>query len=172
MAGNGLGAIEATPMQVTRAILALARGEYLSLRLVREVGGVEIAPAEKRRLGVGDDVLLRIRKALRGVVNEVGGTARSTLGPKALGLDICAKTGSADIASSGEDGSRIVRKHTWVAGWIPAENPLAVFCIFEHDTQATSSHGAVYLARQFLRQPEVLNWLSERGVDVSRAEQP
>ena len=43
---------------------------------------------------------------------------------------------------------------------------MLVFVIFVHDTQATSSHGAVYLARQFLCQPEVRAWLEERGVEV------
>lgn len=171
MGGNGLGVIEATPMQVTRAILGLACGELPSLRLAREVGGVEVAPGTSQPFAVGEDVLQRIRKALRGVVCEVGGTARSALGPEVLGLDICAKTGSADYTSpKGEGGLRVVRKHTWVAGWVPAENPVAVFCLFEHDTRATSSHGVVYLAQQFLRQPEVLNWLAGRGVDVSRVE--
>ena len=60
-----------------------------------------------------------------------------------------------------------MRKHAWVGGWAPAQEPELVFVIFEHDTSATSSHGAVFLARQVLRQPEVLAWLAERGVDVS-----
>ncbi len=167
MAGNGLGVVEATPMQVTRAILGLAAGEFLSLRLAKGVGETPLPPPERRHLAVGEDVLRRIRKALRGVVAESGGTARLALGPEALGLDICAKTGSADISTQGEGESRVVRKHTWVAGWVPAENPVAVFCIFEHDTRATSSHGATYLARQFLQQPEVLDWLAQKGVDVS-----
>ena len=78
------------------------------------------------------------------------------------------KTGSADIVSrSDAKGRNVVRKHTWVAGWVPAEDPAAVFVIFVHDTNATSSHGAAYLARQFLLQPEVLTWLADQEVDVS-----
>jgi len=169
MAGNGLGVIEATPMQVVRATLGLACGELPSLRLAMEVGDQLLPLGEGRRLGVGADALAAVRKALSGVVSEANGTARSALGPKALGLDIACKTGSADIRTSVEGEGRVVRKHTWVAGWVPAERPVAAFTIFEHDTRATSSHGAIYLARQFLQQPEVLSWLAEKGVDVSRA---
>jgi len=169
MAGNGLGVVEATPMQVARATLGLASGELPSLRLAMEVGDQLLPLGERRRLGVGADALAAVRKALAGVVGEASGTARSALGPRALGLDIACKTGSADIRTSREGEGRVVRKHTWVAGWVPAERPVAAFTIFEHDTRATSSHGAIYLARQFLQQPEVLAWLEQEGVDVSRA---
>ena len=48
-----------------------------------------------------------------------------------------------------------MRKHTWVAGWFPVEQPEYVFVLLVHDTSATSSHGAVQLASQFLKRPEV-----------------
>ena len=52
-----------------------------------------------------------------------------------------------------------MRKHTWIAGWFPAEAPRAVFVVYVHDTSETSSHSAVYVARQLLASPAVKRWL-------------
>jgi hypothetical protein len=48
-----------------------------------------------------------------------------------------------------------MRKHTWVAGWFPVEDPKAVLVVYLHDVSETASHTAVYVAAQFLRQPAV-----------------
>ncbi len=42
-----------------------------------------------------------------------------------------------------------------------------MFVVFVYETYATSSHGAVYVVRQLLRQPEVRAWLRSRGVEAS-----
>lgn len=73
---------------------------------------------------------------------------------------MAAKTGSADLTSTAVDGSRVL-KHTWVAGWFPAEDPVGILVVFVHRTTRTSSHGATWLARQFLKRPEVTAWLAE-----------
>ncbi len=173
MTGNGLGAVEATPMQLARAMLALATGTRRALRLVRAVGGRELPPAAASELELSERSLEFVREALERVASDAHGTAHTALAPDVLGIPLAVKTGSADLTSREDaDGRRKVQKHTWVGGWIPPEDPRCVFVVFEHDTSATSSHGAVYLARQFLRQPEVLRWLAQAGVDVSAAETP
>jgi cell division protein FtsI/penicillin-binding protein 2 len=44
-----------------------------------------------------------------------------------------------------------LRKHTWIAGWFPADNPRAIVVVYLHDVSETSSHTAVYVAAQFLQ---------------------
>jgi penicillin-binding protein 2 len=165
MAGNGLGVIEATPMQLARAMLALATGELKDLRLVQRIGDVDLPPGTSRRLPLEEESLRRVRAALKTVTQETGGTGYQALNPHVLGYSIAAKTGSADYTTrANADGK--VRKHTWVAGWAPADDPEIVFVIFVHDTIATSSHGAVYLARELLKSSEVLGYLADHGVDA------
>lgn len=168
MAANGLGRIEATPMQVARGILALATGEKRELRLVQRVGERELPHGPSEPLALGSRALEFVREAMRGVAADAHGTAHNALSPSQLGFAVAVKTGSADLENRKDREGKIhVRKHAWVAGWAPARAPELVFVIFEHDTSATSSHGAVFLAREFLRQPEVLLYLAQHGVDVS-----
>ena len=51
------------------------------------------------------------------------------------------------------------RKHAWISGWLsqddPHEDPRFVLTVLCHDTAATASHSAVYVAGQFLRSKEV-----------------
>jgi penicillin-binding protein 2 len=168
MAANGLGVVEATPMQLARGILALARGEKVELRLVQRIGGREAPRGAPAPLAFRPATLDFVRAAMRGVAEDLHGTGHQALGPAQLGFHVALKTGSADLENRPDrEGKPQVRKHAWVAGWAPAAAPELVFVVFEHDTTATSSHGAVYLARELLRQPEVLLYLAERGVDVS-----
>jgi cell division protein FtsI/penicillin-binding protein 2 len=169
MAGNGLAVVEATPMQLARATLALATGELRELRLVQRIGEREIPRAPPVPLGLSPASLRFVRRAMERVAAAPQGTAHGAMAPDVLGLDVALKTGSADLENRKDgQGHYVVTKHAWVAGWVPAHDPKLVVVVFEHRTQATSSHGAVYLARQVLWQPEVLAWLANEGVDVSR----
>jgi cell division protein FtsI/penicillin-binding protein 2 len=163
--------VEATPMQVARAFAGLATGRLPDLRLVGRIGGRELPASPTRPVPIDAAHLQRIRSAMIGVAEDPNGTAHKALGSQILGLELAVKTGSADLTGRrDEDGEYQVRKHTWVAGWLPRERPEAVFVLFVHDTATTSSHGAVHVARQFLEQPEVLAWLEARG--VQREESP
>jgi cell division protein FtsI/penicillin-binding protein 2 len=168
-AANGLTVIEATPMQLARGLLSLARGEKTELRLVQRVGESELPAGARTPLEFSPQALEFVRAAMRDVSEAAHGTAHNALSAAHLGFTVAVKTGSADLESrkEGETRSR-VRKHAWVGGWAPAETPELVFVIFEHDTSATSSHGAVFMAREILRQPEVLQYLAARGVDLAR----
>ncbi len=171
MAANGLGRIEATPMQLARATLALATGDRIALRIVQRVGERELPTGARERLPLSERALSFVRAAMIEVAADALGTAQAALAPDELGFPVAVKTGSADLTSrKDEEGKSIARKHAWVTGWVPAEDPVAVFTLFEHDTSATSSHGVIHLARQFLQQPEVLAWLADRGVDISGVE--
>jgi len=168
MVANGLGRVEATPMQVARGILSLSLGAKHELRLVRSVGGRECPEGASESLGISRRALDFVRRAMRAVAEEPHGTAYKALNPRQLGFHVAVKTGSADLENRKDrEGRPRARKHAWVAGWAPDPDPQLYFVVFEHDTLATSSHGAVFLARELLRQPEVLLWLADHGVDVS-----
>lgn len=173
-AGNGLGVIEATPLQVARATCALATGRLPELSLVRAIGG-EPVPRRFEPLAIDEAALARVRRALRTVVADPRGTAHGKgLSRAELGFSLAAKTGSADYlplrpeALAGvvdAPGAEVpaMRKHTWLAGWFPAEAPRAVLVVYLHDTVFTSSHTAVHVAAQFLARPELRAFLAEEG---------
>ena len=153
LAGNGLGVVEANPMQVARATCGLATGSLPDVRLVRSIGAREV-PQRSRRLSISTDTLGLIRDALISVTHDKGGTAaKAQLVEERLGFGVAAKTGSADLQGRTEDGR--VRKHTWFAGWFPAREPRYVCIVFCHDTLVTSSHSAVWIAQDFLERPEL-----------------
>jgi penicillin-binding protein 2 len=165
-ASNGLGIVEATPMQIARATAGLATGRLPEVRLVRELGGAPLAP-ETRRIELSAESLGRVRRALVTVSNEAGGTAHKSLSETELGFVMAAKTGSADVADEPRlfpDGRERVPKHAWVAGYFPADAPRAVLVVFVHRTYFTSSHNAAWIARQYLQRPAVRAWLAAEGV--------
>lgn len=164
---NGLARIEVTPMQLARAMLALGTGELAELRLVQSVGGREVPRGARRPLALGLSGLDFVRRAMADVAGAPLGSAHNALSFEDLGVRVAVKTGSADIESRKDQSDPRVLKHTWVAGWLPAEKPELVFVVFVHRTLATSSHGAVFVARQLLRQPEVRAWVEARGVELA-----
>lgn len=163
--GNGLVHVDVNVVQIARAYAGLATGMLPEMMLVRAVGDQEI-PRRVRALGISEEHLELIRGALDDVVHAPAGTAEGVgLGEESLEFRFAAKTGSADYhkgfvppRSSGnrrkeplgayEEG---MRKHTWVAGWFPSAAPEYVLVVYVHDTSATASHSAVYVARQFLK---------------------
>ncbi len=159
-AGNGLSVVEATPMQVARATAGLASGVLPSVRLVSRIGNRDLL-REGRPLRISKAALDIVRAAMFDVANGGEGSARHALSVAELGFPMAAKTGSADVDAKRIDGDRVL-KHTWVSGWFPAENPVGILVVFEHHTTRTSTHGAVWLARQFLLRPALKAWIAER----------
>lgn len=168
-AANGLGVIDATPVQVARATAALLTGRLPSVRLVGAIDGQPVEPTFEE-LDVSWENLERVHRAMEAVVTVQGGTAfRKGLDADSLGFQIAIKTGSADYLKfrRPEDDplypskTNRMRKHTWIAGWFPADDPKAVLVVYLHDVSETSSHTAVWVARQFLQTPEVAAFLSQ-----------
>jgi cell division protein FtsI/penicillin-binding protein 2 len=158
---NGLAVVEGTPMQVARATAALATGRLCEVRLVESVAGVPLEVVE-RPVDLSSGALEAVREAMIDVV--VRGTAAGRgLGVAHLGFHLAAKTGSADYAQMNDvmaaslNGTQRpgMRKHAWLAGWFPADDPVAVVVVYLHDVGFTSSHTAVHVASQFLRSDEV-----------------
>ncbi len=163
---NGLGRIEATPMQVARATAGLLTGSLPDIRIVHSIGG-ENVPLAARDLGLSTASREFVRRAMESVVEDPGGTAyEKGLDKGSLGFRVAAKTGSGDYAAFRASPDQTiddrldmeagkVRKHTWFAGWFPAEKPAAILVVYLHDVSETASHTAVYVAAQFLSDPAV-----------------
>ena len=166
MGGNGLGVLGTTPVQIARAFAAIGTGFLPSVRVVSRVGEVELPRREPERVDLDEGARRRVLAALLAVTNDRAGTAFAALSEDQLGFAVAAKTGSADITSRSDDPENKVRKHTWVAGFVPPEDPVAVFVIFVHDTSTTSSHGAVYVAESFLQTPQVRSYLQGEHVPL------
>ena len=174
--GNGLSHVMATPMQMARAYAGLATGELPQVRVVSHIGGEAVAPAAQT-LPISEFNLKIIRDAMAEVVTQSGGSAFGKgLSPEDIGYQFVCKTGSADYITTGQKPDykhwnpdttpeptwiKGVRKHTWVVGWLPAEDPQVVCVVYVHDTATTSSHGAVYVMAQFLQEPAVQAYLAE-----------
>lgn len=157
-AGNGLVCVQATPLQMARAYAGIATGELPKMAFVSQARGISML-RPPTPLGFKPKNLALVRDLMEKVV-LVGSARNKGISPEDLGFRVACKTGSADIGKGpvpdGAGGWREgMRKHTWVAGWFPAEQPEFVFVLLVHDTSATSSHGAVQLAGQFLQRPEV-----------------
>jgi len=171
---NGLGLLWASPLQVARATAGLATGNLPEVRIVRSIGGVPV-PGASRPLGLGEASLGFVRAAMRGVVDEVGGSAHAKgLDPATLGFTFACKTGSADIGKIAEvadmpDEDRAARaagksrKHTWVAGWFPAEDPVAIVVVYLHNVTETASRTAVHVTAQFLQTEAVRELVARKG---------
>ncbi|MCY2961215.1 MAG: penicillin-binding transpeptidase domain-containing protein [Planctomycetota bacterium] len=171
---NGLGLLWASPLQVARATAGLATGVLPEVRVVRAIGGVPVAGAS-RPLGISNQSLEFVRAAMRAVVEEPGGSGHGKgLDAGTLGFTFACKTGSADIGKIHEvpgmpDEDRAAgaagksRKHTWVAGWFPAEKPVAVVVVYLHNLTETASRTAVHVAAQLLQTDAVREFVARKG---------
>ena len=129
-ASVGQGYVLATPLQLARAMAAIANGGRLVVpRVVRLSAGDEVQ--DDGRLEWDPAHLELIRGALAKVTRP-GGTAPRVGRGAAYG--VAGKTGTAQVArlQLDEDGKRIknedlpehLRDHGWFAGYAPAENPI------------------------------------------------
>ncbi|MBE9528099.1 MAG: penicillin-binding protein 2 [Proteobacteria bacterium] len=143
-AGVGQGYFLSTPLQLINVYAAIANsGTLYRPQLVEEV----LSPTGKNIKNFIPEVLAmtetspetfeRVRRALLGVVEEEGGTARSLRWAK---LGIAGKTGTAQVAKLGkirpeklEDVPYRLRDHAWFAGFAPYDNPkIVVVVLVEH----------------------------------------
>jgi penicillin-binding protein 2 len=127
----GQGALTVTPLQLARAIGGVA------------MGGVWHHPhllkgshAEKRPdvWSLNRNNVRMVVDGMYGVVNEGGGTGGRARLP---GIDVCGKTGSAQLASNdylkGAAAGRNLKDNAWFEGYAPCHAPeIVVVAFFEH----------------------------------------
>ncbi len=130
----GQGATSTTPVQILRAVSAIATGGLLTTPhvLLRAEGkpGDEVKwPV--RRIPIGDEHARRIREGMWQSVNNWG-TGHNAAVP---GQDICGKTGTVQVI--GNENKQAMRDdfedHSWFAGFGNRDNPeIAVVVFIEH----------------------------------------
>jgi len=139
----GQGAISVTPIQIARAVAAIANGGTLVTPHL-----VEGATAATERVPVDDRVLELVRQGMASVM-QPGGTAyyRSHI----PGFDYAGKTGTVQVVGGRTGDSNDLpwklRNHAWFVSFGPVEEPrLVVVVLNEHG--GSGSSGAAPIAKE------------------------
>jgi len=149
----GQGYVVLTPLQLAVAYGALGTGQVVRPRLVKEsVSPDGVATPEPveivRQVPIDAQNLEIVRKALRGVVVEGGGTGRRAQVP---GLDVGGKTGTSQVVklehTEGMSDKAIpwkYRDHAWFASLAPVDAPeIVVVVLAEHGGHGGSAAAPV-----------------------------
>ena len=131
----GQGALSTTPLQILRAISAIATGGQFPTPhvLLRSEDRTDNADATSplRTIPIQEEGARRIREGMWASVND-SGTSHNAAIP---GLDICGKTGTAQVVS-GQKKHQLqedAEDHSWFAGFANKNNPeIAVVVFIEH----------------------------------------
>jgi penicillin-binding protein 2 len=163
----GQGPIRTTPIQILRAVSAIATdGGLTTPHVLLHTERPPNQPFEwiARKLDLGPDGSRRIRQGMWGSVNN-SGTGHAAMIP---GLDICGKTGTVQVMSNEKrkelsgDLSEF-EDHSWFAGFASRDNPeIAVVVFIEHGGKggiaaaplAKEIFGLYFAKRQHRAQPE------------------
>jgi len=134
-AAIGQSAVDTTPVQMLRAISAIATGGILTTPHVL-IGAEESDSWQNiewpvTQLPLKDEHIRRIKEGMWQGVNG-GGTGRNARVP---GIDVCGKTGTVQVVS--RENRQFMRSnsenHSWFAGFAGRENPeIAVVVFAEH----------------------------------------
>jgi len=130
----GQGAVSTTPIQMLRAVSAIATGGWLTtphVFLDTETGDGRNIEWPVTQLPFNDEHISRIKAGMWQSVNG-GGTGRNAMVP---GIDICGKTGTVQVVSR-ENLQRMksnAENHSWFAGFADRDDPeIAVVVFVEH----------------------------------------
>ncbi len=127
----GQGAVSTTPLQILRAVSALANGGDVvtpHLLLTAE-HGLNKPEWPLRHVPIDDNTLRTIREGMWKGVNGAGGTGYNAA---IRGIEICGKTGTVQIVSK-ETKKRVPGTgddHAWFAGFSTKENPEIAVVVF------------------------------------------
>jgi penicillin-binding protein 2 len=160
--GIGQGFYQLTPLSLATMTARLATGRAVQPHLTRAIGGRTVRGARAEdwpSLGIPDAHLRLVRDSMWAVVNEEGGTARTSRLPAAVGAQMAGKTGTTQVRrvsrEQRERGFRVEqlprewRPHALFVAYAPHDNPVfAVSVVVEHGT--SGSGAAAPLARDVL----------------------
>jgi penicillin-binding protein 2 len=125
----GQGAVTVTPLQLAAAIGGIAAGGVWNQpHLVKD--SPHIGQARKADLNL--DNIQKVIYGMYGVVNEGGTGVRA----KIPGINVCGKTGTAQLASNqvlkGTHLGQTMKDNAWFVGFAPRESPeIVVAALFE-----------------------------------------
>jgi penicillin-binding protein 2 len=130
----GQGAVSTTPLQILRAVSAIATGGLLTtphvLLRAEKTPGAELKwPV--RHVDIGEDNARRIRQGMWESVNNWG-TGHNAVIP---GQNICGKTGTVQVISkeNQQPGQEDTEDHSWFVGFGNRDNPeIAIVVFIEH----------------------------------------
>ena len=147
----GQSSLTVTPLQMTRAMAAIANGGWLVTPHVVSPDGTarattdiddrprEISRQKIRRLSAA--ALQHVREGLRAVVEEPYGSGYKNV--RLEEVTIAGKTGTAETKPGSAD-------HSWFAGYVPADEPRYAFVVvLEHGGSGSQAAGP--LARELVR---------------------
>ena len=133
----GQGAVSTTPLQILRAVGAIATGGLLTtphVLLDVENGSLDEMEWPVRHIPMGDENARRIREGMWQSVNDWG-TGHNAAVP---GQDICGKTGTAQVVGNEnkQNAGKGLEDHSWFVGFGNKDNPeIAVVVFVEHGGQ-------------------------------------
>ena len=147
----GQSRLTVTPLQIVRAMAAIANGGWLvtphvvsSEGLARTTSDVDDQPRDlsRRRItGLHESTLERIREGLTAVVQQPYGSGYQRI--RLEDVNIAGKTGTAETSAGKAD-------HAWFAGYTPAESGQYTFVVvLEHGGSGGRAAGPV--ARELVR---------------------
>src|SRR4029077_10491375 len=122
----GQGAIAVTPVQVAYMIGGIVTGGRFRQPHLQ----LSDKAAPEIDFPISDSTVDTVKEGMYGVVNEPGGTAVAS---KLPGVELCGKTGSAQVIS--EQGLKRAGKHAefkdnaWFVGFAPRQNPEIVVAV-------------------------------------------
>ena len=159
--GIGQGFYQLTPLSLATMTARLATGRAVQPHLTRSVGGRPVRGTRAEdwpSLGIPERDLRLMREGMWAVVNEEGGTARTSRLPPGLG-QMAGKTGSVQVRRvtreqrergfKVENQPREWRPHALFVAFAPHDNPLyAVSVVVEHGM--SGSGAAAPLARDVM----------------------
>lgn len=150
----GQGNMQVTPLQMAVAVSSIANGgKLIEPHLLDEVLGPDgqvvqkVQPKVLRQNFIDPANLQIVRQAMRGVVNQPGGTACCFI-EKQVPVHVAAKTGTAENGSS--------EAHAWFEAFAPYEDPqIVIVALVEHGGEGG------YVAAPAVRQ--TLAWYFTQG---------
>ncbi|MDO8572949.1 MAG: penicillin-binding transpeptidase domain-containing protein [bacterium] len=132
---------QVTPIQIARAIGAIARGGVLVTPhiLSRVAGDTSPVLPQETKIDISGDYFTIVREGMRNVILGGTGSALNT-----FGVTVAAKTGTAELG--------VTKKfvNSWVTGFFPYENPKYSFAIVMEHGSRENLVGASYVMRNLL----------------------
>jgi penicillin-binding protein 2 len=134
-ASIGQGYVLASPLQLAVMTARLATGRSVTPRLIKSIDGVEQPLGHGTDLGLNENHLRQIRKAMFAVANNRRGTAYGSR-IIAEGYEVAGKTGTSQVRSAVVNNAEVPweqRDHALYVSYAPADAPrYAVAVVVEH----------------------------------------